>query len=42
MSKKEELKARILALFSEKDTKHACLKDFDYPFVINVDIYASR
>lgn len=27
------------ALLSEKDTKHACLKDFDSPFDINVDLY---
>lgn len=24
---------------SEKDTKHAMLKDFDSPFDINVDLY---
>lgn len=27
------------ALLSEKDTKHALLKDFDSPFVINVSLY---
>ena len=27
------------ALLSEKDTKHAMLKDFDSPFDINVDLY---
>lgn len=27
------------ALLSEKDTKHACLKDFDSPFDINVSLY---
>ena len=27
------------ALLSEKDTKHALLKDFDSPFDINVDLY---
>jgi len=27
------------AILSEKDTKHACLKDFDTPFNINVDLY---
>ena len=27
------------ALLSEKDTKHAMLKDFDTPFDINVDLY---
>ena len=27
------------ALLSEKDTKHACLKDFDSPFDINVTLY---
>lgn len=27
------------ALLSVKDTKHACLKDFDSPFDINVDLY---
>ena len=27
------------ALLSEKDTKHACLKDFDSPFEINVSLY---
>lgn len=27
------------ALLSEKDTKHCCLKDFDSPFDINVDLY---
>lgn len=27
------------ALLSEKDTKHACLKDFDSPFDINVPLY---
>lgn len=27
------------ALLSEKDTKHACLKDFDSPFDINVNLY---
>ena len=26
-------------LLSEKDTKHACLKDFDSPFDINVSLY---
>jgi len=26
-------------LLSEKDTLHACLKDFDSPFDINVDLY---
>ena len=26
-------------LLSEKDTKHALLKDFDSPFDINVDLY---
>ena len=27
------------AILSEKDTKHACLKDFDSPFEINVSLY---
>lgn len=27
------------ALLSEKDTKHACLNDFDTPFDINVNLY---
>lgn len=27
------------ALLSEKDTKHACLRDFDSPFDINVNLY---
>ena len=27
------------ANLSEKDTKHAMLKDFDSPFDINVDLY---
>lgn len=27
------------ALLSEKDTKHACLKDFDSPFNINMNLY---
>ena len=27
------------AILSEKDTKHECLKDFDSPFDINVDLY---
>ena len=27
------------ALLSEKDTKHACLKDFDSPFSISEDLY---
>ena len=27
------------ALLSEKDTKHACLRDFDSPFDINVSLY---
>ena len=27
------------ALLSEKDTKHACLNDFDSPFDINVSLY---
>ena len=27
------------ALLSEKDTKHACLKDFDSPFDININLY---
>ncbi len=27
------------ALLSEKDTKHACLKDFESPFDINVSLY---
>ena len=27
------------AILSEKDTKHACLKDFDSPFDINVNLY---
>ena len=27
------------ALLSEKDTKHVCLKDFDSPFDINVNLY---
>ena len=27
------------ALLSEKDTKHALLKDFDSPFTIDVDLY---
>ena len=27
------------ALLSEKDTKHALLKDFDTPFDVNVDLY---
>lgn len=30
------------ALLSEKDTKHAMLKDFDSPFSIDVDLYANR
>lgn len=30
------------ALLSEKDTKHALLKDFDSPFSIEVDLYANR
>ena len=30
------------ALLSEKDTKHACLKDFDSPFSMDVDLYANR
>ena len=29
-------------LLSEKDTKHALLKDFDSPFSIYVDLYANR
>lgn len=28
-----------IALLSEKDTKHACLKDFDSPFDIAVNLY---
>lgn len=28
------------AILSEKDTKHACLKDFDSPFDINIDLYS--
>lgn len=27
------------ALLSEKDTKHCCLKDFDSPFDININLY---
>lgn len=27
------------ALLSEKDTKHVCLKDFDSPFDININLY---
>ena len=27
------------AILSEKDTKHSCLKDFDTPFSIRVDLY---
>ena len=27
------------ALLSEKDTNHACLKDFDSPFDININLY---
>jgi dTDP-4-dehydrorhamnose 3,5-epimerase len=27
------------AILSEKDTKHACLKDFDSPFSININLY---
>lgn len=27
------------ALLSEKDTRHACLKDFDSPFSIDMDLY---
>jgi dTDP-4-dehydrorhamnose 3,5-epimerase len=27
------------AILSEKDTKHALLKDFDSPFDIHVDLY---
>lgn len=27
------------ACWSEKDTKHALLKDFDSPFCIEVDLY---
>lgn len=27
------------AILSDKDTKHACLKDFDSPFDINVNLY---
>lgn len=27
------------AILSDKDTKHACLKDFDSPFSISVDLY---
>ena len=30
------------ALLSEKDTKHALLKDFESPFSIDVDLYANR
>ena len=30
------------ANLSDKDTKHALLKDFDSPFDINVDLYANR
>lgn len=30
------------ALLSDKDTKHALLKDFDSPFSIDVDLYANR
>ena len=30
------------ALLSDKDTKHALLKDFDSPFDINVDLYANH
>ncbi len=30
------------ANLSEKDTKHALLKDFDSPFSIDVDLYANR
>jgi dTDP-4-dehydrorhamnose 3,5-epimerase len=30
-----------LANLSDKDTKHALLKDFDSPFDINVDLYAN-
>jgi len=30
------------ALLSEKDTKHALLKNFDSPFDINVELYANR
>ena len=27
-------------ILSEKDTRHACLRDFDSPFDINVDLYS--
>lgn len=30
------------ANLSDKDTKHALLKDFDSPFDINIDLYANR
>ena len=30
------------ALLSDKDTKHALLKDFDSPFSMDVDLYANR
>lgn len=30
------------ANLSDKDTKHALMKDFDSPFSINVDLYANR
>ena len=30
------------ANLSEKDTKHAMLKDFESPFSIDVDLYANR
>lgn len=29
----------VKAILSEKDTKHACLKDFDSPFSISEDLY---
>lgn len=30
------------ALLSEKDTKHPLLKDFDSPFLVDVDLYAEK
>lgn len=39
-----ELNAKIIlfirkAILSDKDTKHAPLKDFDSPFDINISLY---
>ena len=35
----EESMPDLICNYSEKDTKHAMLKDFDSPFDINVDLY---